>query len=109
MLSEQHARALGKHAGDPIVLRTFTKDETDRCLLADQQAPDCEAVFASPGGPKIRARVAAVLRTGVDLRNRDDEVSLSYLTPAFHAAHPDLAVDYLALVRLRDHARATSS
>ena len=80
-LSEGHAKLLGKRVGDTIVLRSFTTREEDRCVFADDQAPDCDAVYASPGGPKIEVLVVGVVRTAIDLKNRADEISLSFLTP----------------------------
>ena len=35
MLSEAHARELGKHAGDTVVLQAFTPEEVNRCLSVD--------------------------------------------------------------------------
>ena len=53
-------------------------------------------------------RVTGVLRTGPDLRNRAGEISISYLTPAFYDAHPDLVVPSVLAVRLHDPARTSA-
>ena len=50
VLSEAHARRLGKHVGDTLVMRGFTPEEQQRCLFTDEYDPSCDAVFASPGG-----------------------------------------------------------
>ncbi len=94
VLSEAHARGLGKHVGDTLVMRGFTPEEQQRCLFADDYDPSCDAVFASPGGPTIvTLRVVGVARTGSDLRNRTNEISLSFLTPAFYERYgAELAV-----------------
>ena len=50
MLSEAHAHALGKHAGDTVLLQAFTPEEVQRCLSVDDSPASCDAVFAHPGG-----------------------------------------------------------
>ena len=106
MLSESSARVLRKHAGDDIIARTFTPAERRMCL-GTQAAPDsCDAVFAHPHGPNLRLRVVGILRTGPDLRNRANEISISFLTPAFYDRYGStLASDAIIAVRLRDPAR----
>ena len=108
MLSEAHARELGKHAGDTVVLQAFTPEEVERCLSVDNAPPSCDAVFAHPGGARLPVRVTGVLRTGPDLRNRAGEISISYLTPAFYDAHPDLVVPSVLAVRLHGPARTSA-
>ena len=108
MLSEAHAQTLGKHAGDTVVLQAFTPEEVERCLSVDDALPSCDAVFAHPGGARLPVRVAGVLRTGPDLRNRAGEISISFLTPAFYAAHPDLVVPSVVAVHLHDRARTSA-
>ena len=107
VLSEAHARELGKHVGDTLVMRGFTPEEQQRCLFADDYDPSCDAVFASPGGRRVTLRVVGVARTGSDLRNRPNELSLSFLTPAFYERYgAELAAPELMLAaRLHDPSR----
>jgi hypothetical protein len=65
-------------------------------------------VFAHPGGARLPVRATGVLRTGPDLRNRAGEISISFLTPAFYAAHPDLVVPSVVAVHLHDRVRTSA-
>ena len=107
VLSEAHARRLGKHVGDTLVMRGFTPEEQQRCLFTDEYDPSCDAVFASPGGRRVTLRVVGVARTGSDLRNRPNEISLSFLTPAFYERYgAELASpERMLATRLHDPSR----
>ena len=61
VLSEAHARRLGKHVGDTLVMRGFTPEEQQRCLFTDEYDPSCGRGLRVAGWP---ARDAAGCRRG---------------------------------------------
>jgi hypothetical protein len=95
-LSERTAERMGVGVGGVITLATLSPEATERL--------NEEGTF-EPDGPEIELEVTGIVRDPGDIASRDDDITLTFLTPAFREAHPPAevgALDEGTLVYMRD-------
>jgi hypothetical protein len=76
-LSERTAERLELGVGDALELVTFTPEGVE------------EGDLGAPDGPEIELRVVGVVRDPGDIGARDEDITMTFLTPAFRETYPD--------------------
>ncbi|HEV7526021.1 MAG TPA: ABC transporter permease [Acidimicrobiia bacterium] len=106
VLSEAHARLLNAHVGDRLPLIAFDTRQAEACLRADEPAAWCDQLSRTP---RLRVRVVGVVRTGIDLNGRTQDISFSTLSRGFFDLHrADIAWNPVLMVKLRSATAAKS-
>ena len=75
-LREQTAQLLGVGVGDALAMASFTAAEVERINESQGEAPPSS-------GPPLSLEVVGIVRDPFDVVRRDDDIVLTFLTPAF--------------------------
>ena len=95
-LSERTAQRLSLGVGDVLTLATLSPASSEELNEVGTFEPD---------GPEVPLDVTGIVRDAGDVASRRDDITLTFLTPAFREAHPPEEVGVLdegTLVYLRD-------
>ena len=99
VLPVAQAKVLHARVGDAIPYIRFGTRDAERCLYAEQPAADCSALFAAPN---LKLRIVGIVRSGTDLVNRTQDLSLGIASPALYEKYRnDAAWSYELLVKLK--------
>ena len=96
LLTETTAAALDLGVGEALPVISFSPEQATEEGL---QGPEIQ-----PEGPSIDLRVVGIARTNLDIANRDQDITISVLSPAFEERYRDeIYIDVsFGVVKLRD-------